>query len=106
MRTIVLMAGGTGGHLFPAMALAEELRRRDHIVHLMTDERVTNYGSKFPARDIHVVPSATPSIRNPVKFLRAAVTILGGVLVALRHLGNIRPDVVEIGRASCRERVS
>lgn len=79
MSTFVLMAGGTGGHLFPAMALAQELRRRGHMTHLMTDERVTHYGDRFPAREIHVVPSSTPSIRNPVKFLAAGLTILAGI---------------------------
>ena len=67
MSIIALMAGGTGGHLFPAMALAQELRRRGHVIHLMTDERVAGYGDSFPARETHIVPSATPSIRNPVK---------------------------------------
>ena len=43
--TIVLAAGGTGGHLFPAQALAEELIRRGYVIHLMTDERVRDYGS-------------------------------------------------------------
>ncbi|MGN6101557.1 MAG: glycosyltransferase, partial [Devosia sp.] len=38
MSTVVLMAGGTGGHLFPAMALAQELGRRGHAIHLVTDE--------------------------------------------------------------------
>lgn len=94
MSIFVLMAGGTGGHLFPAMALAQELRRRGHIIHLMTDERVTQYGDKFPAREIHVVPSATPSIRNPIKFAKAAVTILGGVVTAGRALRKIDPDAV------------
>ncbi len=39
-RAIALVAGGTGGHLFPAQALAEELVRRDYVIHLITDERV------------------------------------------------------------------
>lgn len=94
MSTFVLMAGGTGGHLFPAMALAQELRRRGHIIHLMTDERVTQYGDRFPARDIHVVPSATPSIRNPLKFLKAGFTILGGIASAMGKLRRIDPDAV------------
>lgn len=94
MSTFVLMAGGTGGHLFPAMALAQELRRRGHIIHLMTDERVTQYGDRFPARDIHVVPSATPSIRNPLKFLKAGFTILGGIVSATSKLRRIDPDAV------------
>ena len=71
MSVIVLMAGGTGGHLFPAMALAQELRRRGHVIHLMTDERVAGYGDDFPASQTHIVPSATPSIRNPLKLIVA-----------------------------------
>lgn len=44
---IVLSAGGTGGHLFPAQALAEELVRRGYAIHLMTDHRVGEYGKRF-----------------------------------------------------------
>jgi len=94
MSIFVLMAGGTGGHLFPAMALAQELRRRGHVIHLMTDERVANYGDKFPARDIHVVPSATPSLSNPIMLFKAGMIIVGGVFVAWQKLREIRPDVV------------
>lgn len=94
MSTVVLIAGGTGGHLFPAMALAQELRRRGHMIHLMTDHRVTHYGEQFPASEIHVVPSATPSVRNPLVAGRAGLTILGGIGVALGKLRSIKPDVV------------
>lgn len=94
MSTFVLMAGGTGGHLFPAMALAQELRRRGHVIHLMTDHRVGSYGSGFPARETHIVPSATPSVRNPFIFLKAGVTILWGVAVAWGRLQRIGADAV------------
>ncbi|WP_127142920.1 undecaprenyldiphospho-muramoylpentapeptide beta-N-acetylglucosaminyltransferase [Pelagibacterium montanilacus] len=94
MSTFALMAGGTGGHLFPALALAQELGRRGHAVELITDKRVTQYGGEFPARAIHVVPAATPSIRNPLKFLRAGMTITGGVGKALGMLRRMRPDAV------------
>lgn len=94
MSTIVLMAGGTGGHLFPAMALAQELRRRNHDVQLMTDHRVASYGEGFPASATHIVPSATPSVRNPLKFVSAGFTILGGVGVAMGKLRKVRPDAV------------
>jgi len=88
------MAGGTGGHLFPAMALAQELRRRGHVIHLMTDERVAGYGDDFPARETHIVPSATPSIRSPVKFAAAAAKLGWGTMVAWGMLGRIQPDVM------------
>jgi len=64
-RTIILAAGGTGGHLFPAQALAEELVRRGFPIHLMTDERVRDYGRNFPALEVHQLPSATLSLSKP-----------------------------------------
>ena len=50
LRPILLAAGGTGGHLFPAFALAEELTRRRRTVDLVTDERGDRYGTGFPGR--------------------------------------------------------
>lgn len=93
MSTFVLMAGGTGGHLFPAMALAQELRRRGHAIHLMTDHRVTGYGERFPADETHIIPSATPSVRNPVKFIVAGFRIAAGIVVAWTRLLGVKADV-------------
>lgn len=94
MSTFTLMAGGTGGHLFPAMALAQELIRRGHVIDLMTDHRVTAYGDTFPARQTYIVPSATPSIRNPLKFVTAGAKIAWGVAVAAGQLRKSKPAVV------------
>jgi len=94
MRKFVLIAGGTGGHLFPAMALAQELGRRGHMVELMTDHRVESYGSDFPASAVHIVPSATPSLRNPVKFVAGGFKILRGVAVAIKQLRASKPHCV------------
>lgn len=94
MKKFMLMAGGTGGHLFPAMALAQELARRGHVVELMTDHRVESYGADFPASAIHIVPSATPSGKNPLVMVGAGVKILRGVAVALGKLRRSKPDCV------------
>ena len=94
MSTFILMAGGTGGHLFPAMSLAQELNRRGHEVHLATDERVESYGGDFPAKQVHIIPAATPSIRNPVKFVIAGFIIVGGIIKALGVMARVRPDAV------------
>jgi len=91
MSTIALMAGGTGGHLFPAQALSQELARRGHVTHLFTDERVTLLDSDFPPERIHVVPAATPSIRNPIRFVGAGLTILSGTFAASGKLRKLAP---------------
>lgn len=93
-RVIMLAAGGTGGHLFPAFALAEELGRRGRIVDLVTDMRGDRYGTGFPARTIHKVPSATASGRDPLTLARAAVTLARGVAAAHTLLAQVRPSVV------------
>jgi UDP-N-acetylglucosamine--N-acetylmuramyl-(pentapeptide) pyrophosphoryl-undecaprenol N-acetylglucosamine transferase len=94
MRKFMLMAGGTGGHLFPAMALAQELVRRGHVVELMTDHRVESYGADFPASEIHIVPSATPSLSNPIKFITGGFRILRGIAVAFGKLRKSKPHCV------------
>jgi UDP-N-acetylglucosamine--N-acetylmuramyl-(pentapeptide) pyrophosphoryl-undecaprenol N-acetylglucosamine transferase len=74
----MLAAGGTGGHLFPAQALAEELVSRGFRIHLLTDERVRDYGKNFPAEATHIIPSATLSLSQPLKVPGRALTLLKG----------------------------
>lgn len=91
---IMLAAGGTGGHLFPAMALAQELKRRGWEVDLVTDMRGQVYDSEFPARTIHRVPAATMTGRSPLAILRLLATLARGVVAAYRVLRRVRPAAV------------
>ncbi len=92
--TIVLAAGGTGGHLFPAEALGHELRRLGYSVHLVTDSRAERFAGKFPADDIHVVPSATFSSKNPIAVMRTGWKLWTGLRAARRLMTRLRPAAV------------
>ena len=67
---ILLAAGGTGGHLFPAEALGAALMDRGLRVRLVTDERALRYSGLFSKDTLHVVPSATVRGRSPLALAR------------------------------------
>lgn len=91
-KLILLAAGGTGGHLFPAESLAAVLARRGLAVELATDHRAAHF--EFPARAVHLIPSATVRGRDPLSLARTGVTLAHGTLIAWSLIGRIRPAVV------------
>ena len=90
----VLAAGGTGGHLFPAQALATELLRRGRRVVVMTDGRGHNYRQAFPGAEIATVPAATFAGRSALGRILAFGVIAAGVIAALMKLLRLRPRAV------------
>jgi len=93
-RLIVLSAGGTGGHLFPAESLAVALKPRGVRIVLMTDNRVGGLSGAFPADEIVQVSSATPSGGSFVGKGFAALKLGWGTLGAMGPLRRLRPDAV------------
>lgn len=93
-RPILLAAGGTGGHLFPATALAEELSRRGYSVELATDDRAGKYDANFPARAVHRIPSATIAGRAPLDLARTFSRLGLGFMRSIGLLLRVRPAVV------------
>ncbi len=94
MTTIVLSAGGTGGHLFPAQALAAELVRRGKTIVVMTDRRGTNYAKAFPGAAIETVPSAAFSDRSILGLLSAPFEIAAGIVSAWSKLRRVKAKAV------------
>jgi UDP-N-acetylglucosamine--N-acetylmuramyl-(pentapeptide) pyrophosphoryl-undecaprenol N-acetylglucosamine transferase len=90
----MLAAGGTGGHLFPAFALAQELGRRSIAVDLVTDMRGDRYGTSFPARAVYRVPSATFAGRSIFGAGGAAWMLARGIAASLRLMREVKPAAV------------
>lgn len=92
-RHFVLAAGGTGGHLIPAFALAVELDRRGHHVALITDDR----GAKIPGKPAflpaHVLPAGRLG-KNPLTALKGLRAIWRGRAMALRLFESFQPACV------------
>ncbi len=93
-RPVLVAAGGTGGHLFPAAALATALAERGVRVHLATDRRAVQFGDAFADEAIHVVASATVRSRNPMALAQTAATLGLGIYQAWRLIGRLRPAAV------------
>jgi UDP-N-acetylglucosamine--N-acetylmuramyl-(pentapeptide) pyrophosphoryl-undecaprenol N-acetylglucosamine transferase len=91
---ILLAAGGTGGHLFPAEALGVELIRRGFRVRLATDARALRYSGLFSADTIDVVPSETVRGRTPWSLAHTGLMLATGTAVALRLMRRQKPSAV------------
>ena len=93
-RHYVLAAGGTGGHLIPAFALAAELNRRGHHVALITDERGARIPGKPDYLPAHVLPPGRIAGKNPLNWIRGVRGILEGRQMALRLFETFEPSAV------------
>jgi UDP-N-acetylglucosamine--N-acetylmuramyl-(pentapeptide) pyrophosphoryl-undecaprenol N-acetylglucosamine transferase len=92
-RSYVLAAGGTGGHMVPAAALAAELAKRGHKVALVSDDRGVRFPGLFDGIDTHVLPAGRLG-GGPLGYIRAAGRIMAGRSMALRLFKDLRPAAV------------
>ena len=93
-RHYVLAAGGTGGHLIPAFALATELERRGHHVALITDARGAAIPGKPAGLTAHVLPAGRLEGKNPLSWIKGTRAILEGRRMALRLFDSFEPSAV------------
>lgn len=88
---IVLAAGGTGGHLFPAEALGSVLVQRGFRVRLITDERASRYSGFFSDGMFDIVPSETFRSKNPIALARTVATLGFGTGIAFNLMRKLKP---------------
>ena len=89
----VLAAGGTGGHMIPAHALAAELKGRGHGVLLITDERGSRFPGLFEGVPVHILPAGRLG-GGPIGWLKAMGAVVKGRGQAKRLYREHRPDAV------------
>lgn len=89
----VLAAGGTGGHMVPAHALAAELKKRGHGVLLITDDRGARFPGLFGGVPVHILPAGRLR-KSPLGLIRGVRSLLAGRREAKAIYKDHRPDVV------------
>lgn len=95
MKHLLIAAGGTGGHMFPAQSLAEEMLSRGWRVTLSTDDRGARYAGGYPdAVTIREVKSATFARGGLLAKVMVPLRLAGGVAGAIASFTRDRPDVV------------
>lgn len=94
MPRLLLAAGGTGGHMFPAQALAENLKAQGWDIAMMTDARGRKHAGRIPADPILDVQATSISPRKPIAALKGVVTLAKGVRQAKAFIKDWKPDIV------------
>ncbi|MEO0882212.1 MAG: UDP-N-acetylglucosamine--N-acetylmuramyl-(pentapeptide) pyrophosphoryl-undecaprenol N-acetylglucosamine transferase [Pseudomonadota bacterium] len=91
---LIIGAGGTGGHMFPAAAFADEMRSRGWAVGLVSDVRGLRYAESFPADWKEEVQAASPNVRKPWTLPITAWKLSRGAARAGQLISKAKPSLI------------
>lgn len=93
-KRLLIAAGGTGGHMFPARAAADALIEQGWQVALITDARGAKHAHDFPGEGVTQIEAASPFAKNPLTMISAWIKLAKGVGQARKMIAQFKPDVV------------
>ncbi|WP_429912269.1 undecaprenyldiphospho-muramoylpentapeptide beta-N-acetylglucosaminyltransferase [Glycocaulis sp.] len=91
---LLIAAGGTGGHIFPARAVAETLRDAGWQIRLVTDQRGMRHATGFPCEGVDQIEAATPFVKNPGLAAGNTLKLARGFASTGRIIAGFKPDLI------------
>jgi UDP-N-acetylglucosamine--N-acetylmuramyl-(pentapeptide) pyrophosphoryl-undecaprenol N-acetylglucosamine transferase len=93
-QTIFIAAGGTGGHMFPAEAIATDLLKQNQSVHLLTDMRGLRYADDF--KDCNIFQIASSNIYNAglLNKLKSVIALFKGIVQTIHYARKHKPKAI------------
>ena len=93
-KKIIIATGGTGGHIFPAISLAQYLTKKNFEVEITTDIRGKKFFKEINFVKIKTIPAATIFIKNPILILKNIFLIIFSIIRSILYLKKIKPHLV------------
>ena len=93
-KKIVIATGGTGGHIFPALSLANYLKNHDYSIELITDKRGLRYLKDYDKVNLKEIPSSPLIKKNISRFLLSILVIVYSIMRTFLYFIFNRPSIV------------